>query len=94
MLIRKVPSAAAALSLLGLAAPMGASAAATPVASAQPAAPSPRFTFVPPRVGPISVMIGATVIGGKVISPGLNVSTSGTSLPPFTWTPPASPTNP
>ncbi|HEY2441317.1 MAG TPA: hypothetical protein VGI07_13870 [Solirubrobacteraceae bacterium] len=42
---------------------------------------------MPPSVGLISVSIGATIIGGKVISPGVNVSTPGVALPPITSTP-------
>jgi hypothetical protein len=48
------------------------------------------FTFIPPKVGPLQVIIGATYIGGKLISPGVNVSTPGTSLPPIVWTLPTS----
>lgn len=78
--IRKLSAAAAALSLIGLAAPVA--------ASANPTA-SPLLTFVPPRVGPLSVNLGATIIDGKVISPGVSVSTPGVSPAPISWTPPA-----
>jgi hypothetical protein len=89
MLMRKLSSAAAALSLLSLAAPVAsASAATTPAASVPPAAALPLLTFVPPKVGPLSVAIGATIIGGKMISPGVNVYLPGVSLPPINWTPP------
>jgi hypothetical protein len=96
MRTRKVAAIAAALAPLALAAPAaGASAAATPpatasAATASPATASPVFTFIPPKVGPLQVIIGATFIGGKQISPGVNVSTPGVSLPPITWTPPSS----
>jgi hypothetical protein len=85
MLIRKLSAAAAVLIPFALAAPAGARADATPTA-ASPAA-SPVFTFVPPRVGPLSVTLGPTIIDGQQISPGVNVVTPGTSLPPITWTP-------
>ena len=84
MLIRKLSAAAAALGLVSLAAPPSAA-----VADPSPATPGPRAVFVPPRVGPIGVAIGPTILGGKVIDPGLNVSLPGISLPPITWTPPS-----
>jgi hypothetical protein len=88
MLIPKLSAAAAVLSLVGLAAPVaGAVADTTPTTSAPPALPL--LSFVPPKVGPISVAIGPVIIGGKLISPGVNVSLPGISLPPITWTPPS-----
>lgn len=90
MFVRKLSAAAAALSLCGLGAPVSSAlaastppAATTPPAAALPA--GPLLTFVPPAVGPLTVSIGATIIGGKVISPALNVSTLGVSLPPISW---------
>jgi hypothetical protein len=89
MLIQKLPAAAAVLSLVGLAAPVGgAGADTTPTASAA-SAPALPISFVPPKVGPIDVAIGPTIIGGKVMDPGLNVSLPGISLPPITWMPPS-----
>jgi hypothetical protein len=83
MLVRRLPAAAAVIGLIALAAPIaGASADTT-------ATPSPLLTFVPPTVGSLTVSLGATIINGQVISPGLYVSTPGISLPPITWTPPA-----
>jgi hypothetical protein len=90
MRIRSLPAAAAVLIPLVLAAPVaGARADTTPTAPVPGAAAPPLFTFVPPRVGPISVSIAPTFINGQLISPGVNVSTPGTSLPPITWSPPA-----
>ena len=87
MLKRKLSGAAAALTVFCLAAPVGVASADT-TSAPPPAAGSPLLTFVPPSVGPLSVSLGATIIGGKVISPGVNVSTTGISVPPITWTPP------
>jgi hypothetical protein len=44
---------------------------------------APGLTFIPPAVGPIAVHIGAIIIDGQQISPGVNVSTPGTSVPPI-----------
>jgi hypothetical protein len=46
---------------------------------------APGLTFIPPAVGPIAVHIGAIIINGQVISPGLNVSTPGMTLPPIPY---------
>ena len=90
MLTRKFAAIAAALIPLGLAAPLAsASAAAPPAMSPTLPAAGTVMTFVPPKVGPIQVSIGPTVIGGKMISPGVNVATPGASLPPITWTLPS-----
>ncbi|HEV7639285.1 MAG TPA: hypothetical protein VGO39_00275 [Gaiellaceae bacterium] len=43
---------------------------------------APGLTFVPPYVGPIEVHIGAIIIDGQQISPGVNVTTPGTAVPP------------
>ena len=71
--------------LVALAAPAAASAAAPPPATTMPPI---AMTFVPPRVGPLSVDIGVTVINGQVISPGVHVITPGATVPPFIWTTP------
>ena len=87
MLVRKLSAATAVLSLFGLAAPVvGARADTTPAVSLPPAVAFPLLTFVPPKVGPLSVNIGPTIIGGRVISPGVNVLMPGVSLPPISWT--------
>jgi hypothetical protein len=85
---RRLAAPVAALVALGVAAPVaGASAAGTAAASAPSSTAPPALTFVPPSVAPIRVMIGATFYRGKLISPGVNVSTPGTSLRPITWSP-------
>jgi hypothetical protein len=82
---RKLSAAVAVLVPFVLAAPVaGARADTTPTASR--AASPLLLTFVPPRVGPLSVSLGQTIIDGQVISPGVSVSTPGTSLPPMAWT--------
>jgi hypothetical protein len=87
---RKLAAIAAALAPLALAAPVAsAGAATTPPALASSPTASPVLTFIPPKVGPLQVIIGATFIGGKLISPGVNVSTPGVSLPPIVWTLPS-----
>jgi hypothetical protein len=92
MLTRKpLWAAATAAGLLTLAAPAAvASAAPTAPATMPPATTAPALTFVPPRVGPISVDIAPTIINGKVIDPGLHVHTPGISMPPISWTLPIS----
>ena len=85
MLARKFAAAAAVLVPLALAAPVAASPDTTPAATTPPAGSGPLFTFVPPKVAPITVSIAPTFIGGQMISPGLNVATTGVSLPPIVW---------
>jgi len=87
MRIRSLPAVAAVLIPFALAAHVaGARADTTPAAPSPSVAASPMITFIPPRVGPLSVILGATYIDGQMISPGVSVSTPGTSLPPMAWT--------
>jgi hypothetical protein len=97
---RRLAVIAATVGVLGAAGPVAGahaasrtrSASAPAVASGSAAAnlpllalPPVAMRFVPPAVGPISVAIGATIIGGKVIDPGLNVTSPGVSLPPIAF---------
>jgi hypothetical protein len=55
----------------------------TTVVGARAATPAPcDRTFVPPKVGPIGVEIGPTIIDGKVIDPGMNVTVPGATVEP------------
>lgn len=56
-------------------------AALAPAAGAQTT--SPPLTFVPPKVGPITVVIGPVIIGGRVMSPGINLTLTPPSIPTF-----------
>ena len=84
MFIRKLTAATAAAGALALAGPLaGASAASVPPSGGPVLPPLPGLTFIPPHVGPICATIGPIIIGGMVINPGLDVCTTGTSLPPL-----------
>jgi hypothetical protein len=88
MRIRKLSAAAAVLIPLALAAPVAGARADTTSTGPTPTAAAPvLLTFVPPRVGPISVSIAPTFLDGRLISPGVNVATPGVSLPPIAWSP-------
>jgi hypothetical protein len=93
MRIPKLSAVVAVLIPFALAAPVaGARADATsPTApsaySHRVMGPSPLLSFVPPKVGPLSVSLGPTIIDGQVISPGVNVVSPGITLPPITWSP-------
>jgi hypothetical protein len=92
MRIRTLTAAAGAAGLLAIAAPVaGASAKPGPEASGSPSPPPPAFTFVPPRVGQISVDIGPTILNGVVIDPGLHVVSPATDLSAASWTWPPMP---
>jgi hypothetical protein len=92
MRIRTFSAAAGAAGLLAIAAPVaGASAKPSPKASGPSSPPPPAFTFVPPRVGQLSVDIGPTIINGEVVDPGLHVVSPATDLPPMSWTWPPMP---
>jgi hypothetical protein len=84
--LRKL-SAAAATGLVALGAPAAASAAITPLWTRMPASAVPAFlaTFVPPKVGAISVDLGATIINGQVMAPPVHVLMPGVTVAPFTW---------
>jgi hypothetical protein len=82
---RTISAAAVAAGLLAIAVP-GASAATAPATAAQPITLPSGLTFVPPKVGPISVDIGPTIINGKVVNPGLHVLKPAVTLPPIKWT--------
>jgi hypothetical protein len=82
-----------------LAAALGASAAFGPAGAAHADTPPSTtsapytLTFVPPKVGRISVVIGPVIIGGQVISPGVHVENPQVELPTLTVTLPGWPSN-
>jgi hypothetical protein len=84
MLIRSSFTAAATTAVLALVTPMASASAITAPAAQPPPTQSTLLTFVPPSVGPICVTIGPIIIGGRIISPGVHVCTSGVLLPPLT----------
>jgi hypothetical protein len=85
--IKRLAAVAAATGLFAVApAAAGAATPTTPVAAPAGTA-MPAFAFVPPKVGPLSVDIGPTIIDGQVIDPGVHVMTPGTTLPTLTWPP-------
>jgi hypothetical protein len=89
--VKRMATMAAATGLLAVAMPAAGASADTLPITTLPTLPTtlqmPGINFTPPQVGQIKVVIGPTIIGGKVIDPGLNVSTPGTSLPPISVPP-------
>jgi hypothetical protein len=83
-------AASVAAGLLAVAAPVaGAAAPAPPAASETPNLQLPASTFVPPKVGPISVDIAPIIINGQVVSPALHVLKPAVSSAPITSKPPS-----
>jgi hypothetical protein len=93
--VKRMATTAASAGLLAIAMPAAGASAATLPASTLPnlqlpaSLQMPGINFTPPKVGQISVDIGPTIIGGKVMDPGLHVATPGTALPPITVPPTA-----
>jgi hypothetical protein len=88
----------AAAGLIGVAGPVaGANTATPPAASGAPSLQLPAnlqplpSTFVPPKVGPLSVDIAPIIINGQIVNPALHVLVPGVSAAPITSTPPAKP---
>ncbi|HEY2704979.1 MAG TPA: hypothetical protein VGL20_14935 [Candidatus Dormibacteraeota bacterium] len=59
----------------------GAAGASAETAPEPPGSTAPAMTFVAPRVGPITVGLGPTVINGKVMDPGMQVTVPPVSVP-------------
>jgi hypothetical protein len=84
---RRLAAVASAVSLLAVGAPVAGASAATST-STVPVTPLPSWswptlTFTPPAVGPIEVHIGAIIISGNMISPGLNIVMPPITVPSF-----------
>jgi hypothetical protein len=89
----RLAAVASAVSVLAVGAPVAGAAAATSTSTSTSTVPLPAFqlpswswpalTFVPPAVGPIEVHIGAIIISGNMISPGVNIVMPPITLPSF-----------
>ena len=92
---RRLAATVATVSLLAVGAPV-AGASADPGTMAAGAVPSGSvpirpllpggplaLAFTPPSVGPIAVVLGPIIIGGRVINPGLHVTSPGVTLAPI-----------
>jgi hypothetical protein len=82
---KTVATVAVAGSLFAIGAIVPAASAAAKPSTTSDGCPPPApngTTFVPPKVGPIGVAIGPTIIDGKVIDPGMNVRVPGSTVDP------------
>lgn len=86
---RRLAAIASAIGALVVGIPVTGAYAAGSTSSPAAVPPSPPSgagpMFIPPKVGPIGVNIGAIIIDGKVISPALHVATPGVTLPPIAF---------
>jgi hypothetical protein len=88
---RRLAAVASAVGVLAVGAPVAGASAATSTGTVPLPAfqlPSwPTLTFTPPAVGPIEVHIGAIIISGNVISPGMNIVMPPITVPSFLFHP-------
>jgi hypothetical protein len=88
---RRLAAVASAVGVLAVGAPVAGASAATSTTGTVPLPafqmPSWALTFVPPAVGPIEVHIGAIIISGNMISPGVNIVMPPITIPSFLFHP-------